>query len=396
MLFCFCLSFRHSHSSMDVSCGHSQVPWEASLIIVFATVPMTGMTTLTNSPSELQVKAFRVDLRCSGKSMESKLYSADRGALQRARRIGRQRHACVQGGASSLGCGVTVMTARTRGLASRPVARILKNDRTGVTRSAVFLIFHIVVHAVGTLHMIKEPGDFNVYGYFYVRLYRTGFGFQANLVEESVLCECAHYTISVGLERTWDQKRSPGLMSGQLNLAITGLMLLTVIIILLLLFRFADTVPLTLRSPPALINWYSSWLITLKFFWTDNTHVPLVPVRDIFLNEYKVLKNPVWCGFYIVAVVIFMTHAAEFDMIHPPDVVENTPLTQSSVHLEMEEREMTKKMISQKETALWKKWRNTTRKMMCGWCWDFWSLHPGGELAIPDFLLGRTLQPSST
>ena len=35
--------------------------------------------------------------------------------------------------------------------------------------------------------MIKGPGDFNVYGYFYVRLYRTGFGFQANLVEESVL-----------------------------------------------------------------------------------------------------------------------------------------------------------------------------------------------------------------
>ena len=86
--------------------------------------------------------------------------------------------------------------------------------------------------------------------------------------------------------------------------------------------HYADTEPCTLRSPPTLINWYSSWLITLKFFWTDDTHVPLVPVRDIFLNEYKVLKNPVWCGFYIMAVVIFMTHAAEFDMIHPTDVVE--------------------------------------------------------------------------
>ena len=74
--------------------------------------------------------------------------------------------------------------------------------------------------------------------------------------------------------------------------------------------------------PPTLTNWFPSWLITLKFFWTDITHVPLVPVRDIFVNGYKVLKNPVWCGFYIMAVVIFMTHAAEFDMIHPPDVVE--------------------------------------------------------------------------
>ena len=101
---------------MDVLCGHSQVPWEASWIIVFATGPMTGMTTPTNFPSESQVKAFRVDLRCSGKSVKSQLCSADRvnwltpvtaqGALQRALRVGRQRHACVQGGASSLGCGV--------------------------------------------------------------------------------------------------------------------------------------------------------------------------------------------------------------------------------------------------------------------------------------------------
>ena len=136
-------------------------------------------------------------------------------------------------------------------------------------------------------------------------------------------------------------------MSGQLNLAITGLMLLTVITIHLFQFRFADIEPYTLRSPPTLINWHPSWLLTLKFLWTENTHVPLVPVRDIFLKEYNVLNNPIWCGFYIMAVVIFTTHAAKFDMIHPPDVVElkSTRLTQSSVHLEMEERKMTKKMI---------------------------------------------------
>ena len=267
------------------------------------------------------MEAFRVNLRCSGKSMKSQLYSADRGALQRAPRVRRQRHACVQGGASSLGCGVTIMTARTRGLASRPVARISRNDRTGITRSAVFVFFFIVVHAVGNLHVIKGSGDFNFYGSFYVRLYRTGFSFQANFVDEYVLLSALLHD-SVGLERTWDQELSPGLMSGQLNLAITGLMLLTVITIHLFLFRFADTEPPTLRSPPTLINWYPSWLITLKFFWTDNTHVPLVPVRDSFLNVDEVLKNPVWCGFYIMAVVIFMTHAAEFDMIHPPDVVE--------------------------------------------------------------------------
>merc|ERR1712012_1388222 len=37
----------------------------------------------------------------------------------------------------------------------------ISNDRTGLTRSAVFLIFFIVVHAVGNLHVFKGPDDFN-------------------------------------------------------------------------------------------------------------------------------------------------------------------------------------------------------------------------------------------
>ena len=79
----------------------------------------------------------------------------------------------------------------------------------------------------GGAHLEDQgPGDFNVYGSFYVRLYWAGFGFQVNLVEEHVLCS-AFLHDSVGLERTWAQKLFPGLMSGQLNLAITGLMLLT-------------------------------------------------------------------------------------------------------------------------------------------------------------------------
>ena len=52
----------------------------------------------------------------------------------------------------------------------------------------MFLIFFfIVVHAVGNLHVFKGPDDFNGYGYFYVRLYWTGIGLQANIVEEYVL-----------------------------------------------------------------------------------------------------------------------------------------------------------------------------------------------------------------
>ena len=41
----------------------------------------------------------------------------------------------------------------------------------------------IVVHAVGNLHLFKGPDDFNGYGYFHIRLYCTGLGFQANIVD---------------------------------------------------------------------------------------------------------------------------------------------------------------------------------------------------------------------
>ena len=64
--------------------------------------PTTGTNTLTNSPSEPHLKAFRVDLRCNGKSMKSQLCGAEREhwlkpiTVQRALRVRRQRHACNQ------------------------------------------------------------------------------------------------------------------------------------------------------------------------------------------------------------------------------------------------------------------------------------------------------------
>ena len=81
-------------------------------------------------------------------------------------------------------------------------------------------------------------------------------------------------------KRTWDQKVSCGLLGGQLDLGITGLMLLMFMTIHFFQFRFADTGNYYLSSPPTLINWWPSWLITLTLFWTDDKHVLVVPVRD--------------------------------------------------------------------------------------------------------------------
>merc|ERR1711998_127824 len=98
-------------------------------------------------------------------------------------------------------------------------------DRDGLTRSAIFLLFFMVIHAVGNLHVFLGPDDFNGYGYFYVRLYPTGFGLPANIVEEYVLLAALPH-VFVALKRTWDISINYTIASGKMNLAFSGLLLL--------------------------------------------------------------------------------------------------------------------------------------------------------------------------
>merc|ERR1711920_976143 len=186
----------------------------------------------------------------------------------------------------------------------------ITNDRTGLTRSAIFLILFIVIHAVGNLHVFKGPDDFNGYGYFYVRLYWTGFGLPANIVEEYILLSVLLH-VFVGLKRTWDMKlalvKSQGFSA--LNLAISGLMLLTFMTIHLFQFRFGDTDqfgPYFVRPPPYLVNFWG--IPSLTLFWTGDKAIEPVGVRDIYALEFQIFKNPLWSLFYILSVVIFMYH----------------------------------------------------------------------------------------
>ncbi|CAL1128819.1 unnamed protein product [Cladocopium goreaui] len=187
----------------------------------------------------------------------------------------------------------------------------ISNDRLGLTRSAILLVLFIVIHAVGNLHVFKGPDDFNGYGYFYVRLYWTGFGLPANIVEEYILLSVLLH-VFVGLKRTWDMKLA--LVNSQginvLNLAITGLMLLTFMTIHLFQFRFGDTDqfgPYYIRPPPYLINFWG--ILSLNLFWTDASYVEPVGVRDIYALEFQIFKNPLWSFFYIFSVGVFMIHA---------------------------------------------------------------------------------------
>merc|ERR1719181_2600195 len=179
------------------------------------------------------------------------------------------------------------------------------NDRLGLTRSAIFLIVFIIIHAIGNLHVFLGPDDFNGYGYFYVRLYFTGFGAPANIVEIYVLL-CAVLHVAVALKRTWDISLNYTPASGKLNLAFSGVMLLTYMTIHLFQFRFGDTEPYMLRPPPYFINVYG--ILSLNLFWTTDTSIAPVPVRDIYKLEFELFKNGYWVLFYILSVFIFAVH----------------------------------------------------------------------------------------
>merc|ERR1712051_166278 len=179
----------------------------------------------------------------------------------------------------------------------------------GLTRSAILLILFIVIHAVGNLHVFLGPDDFNGYGYFYVRLYWTGFGLPANIVEEYILLAVLLH-VFVALKRTWDISLAYSVSSGKLNLAITGIALLTFMTVHLFQFRFGETQLFTLCSPGYLINFETLLELKLNLFWVDYPGCVKSDVRDIYRLEFEVFKSLGWCAFYLLSVLIFATHMA--------------------------------------------------------------------------------------
>ena len=77
----------------------------------------------------------------------------------------------------------------------------------------MWLFVFIIIHAIGNLHVFLCPNDFNGYGYFYVRLYWTGFGLPANIVEIYVALAALLHVL-VALKRTWETKLGSSPNSG--------------------------------------------------------------------------------------------------------------------------------------------------------------------------------------
>jgi hypothetical protein len=206
------------------------------------------------------------------------------------------------------------------------------SDKRALTRSAIFLIFFLVIHAVGNLHVFLGPDDFNGYGYFYVRLYWSGFGLPANIVEEYVLLSALlHATVAILRTRTiwknrnrYDGKVNSGaelskytghllssfmknLLDGTLSLILTGLLLGLFMTIHLFQFRFGATQDYYIRVPPWMINWYG--IFSLNLFWDYDKSLPLMGVRDIYQLEFDLFRSTGWVAFYIFSVCVFMVHA---------------------------------------------------------------------------------------
>merc|ERR1711871_1573557 len=181
----------------------------------------------------------------------------------------------------------------------------ISNDRVGLTRSAILLILFMVIHAVGNLHVFLGPDDFNGYGYFYVRLYWTGFGLPANIVEEYILLSALLH-VTAGLAKTWNRIGVKGsLVNGNLNLGITGVLLLIFMTIHLFQFRFGATKDYYLRPPPYFI--FFGGITKLQLFWTTDESVEPVPVRDIYRLEFdRFLKDDqMWAYYYIFSTLVF-------------------------------------------------------------------------------------------
>ena len=155
------------------------------------------------------------------------------------------------------------------------------------------------------MHVFLGPDDFNGYGYFYVRLYPTGFGLPANIVEEYVLLS-AMLHVFVALKRTWDISINYTIASGKMNLAISGILLLTFMCIHLFQFRFGATEMFYLCPPPYFIN--AEGLFSLSLFWIGDKACTGFEVRDIYRLEFEVFQTGGWVFFYIAAVCIFSTH----------------------------------------------------------------------------------------
>ena len=177
------------------------------------------------------------------------------------------------------------------------------HDKSGLTRSAIFLIVFVLIHGLGNLHVYAGPDAFNGYAYFLNRPVPWGTLF---LPVEMYLLAAGILHVLVATIRTVKFKKMSMLgdanQRGQLTLAITGFFLFVFLVIHLAQFRFIQGAPeYTFR-----VKW-------MYPFYCDRsqTDCEIASFKDLYKLEFQLFEDKRWVLFYLGSVYFFITHMQE-------------------------------------------------------------------------------------
>ncbi len=174
------------------------------------------------------------------------------------------------------------------------------HDRSGLTRSAVFMMLFVVIHGIGNLHVYAGPDAFNGYAYFLNRPVPWGTLF---LPVELYLLAAGVMHVIVAAVRTYKFKKFNMLFSkeerGQLWMAISGTVLLGFLVVHLCQFRFVRTFPV--------YSFRTKWMY--PFYCEKNDSLcETVSFKDLYRMEFDLFQSIWWVIAYIIAVVFFVSH----------------------------------------------------------------------------------------
>lgn len=180
---------------------------------------------------------------------------------------------------------------------------VITNNRIGLTRSAMLLSLFILVHSVTNLLLLLGPDEFNGQGYFYRRLWWTGLGLNATILEEYLLLGALLH-IYIGCKRTMDISISFPIQSGKLNLMISGTVLLLFLLVHLSQFRFGDADTYMLCPPRGMLNWFHGG----RLFSDDRANCERVEAKDLYGLAFNVFSSLGWTLFYVACVAVLVLH----------------------------------------------------------------------------------------
>lgn len=172
------------------------------------------------------------------------------------------------------------------------------SDRSGLTRSAMFLMTFVTIHALGNVHLFFGPEHFNGYAYF-LNHHIPFIGSLARPIEiYLLLAGIMHVVVAITRIVKFRKER---ISMKDWEMAITGVILLIFLLVHLLQFRLASE---SLLSP---FSFRASWLPPF-FCSREDTSCDVVRVGDLHKAVFDLFASPFWVLFYSVGSIACLMH----------------------------------------------------------------------------------------